>query len=305
MLIKYGMKSIFGGIAKQFFSSSNHSSSKIQKGKHLIGNINDLADGQMKEANLIISDKPQKVLLSRINGKYYATTHLCTHYKARLVTGVLTEEGRVVCPWHGACFNVATGDIEEAPALEALKCFDIVTENDSVYIFADASDFMTSSQPACKRTVEADMDGRRMVIVGGGPAASVAAESLRVAGFQGRIIVISKEPHLPIDRIKLSKVLHANVENLLLYQPDYLNKLKIEYELSKKVQSLDIQNKKVELSDGRSIGYDKLLIATGGEPRTLSIPGADLKNIFTIRHIENNHAILSGNFSHFIEYFHL
>lgn len=63
----------------------------------------------------------KKVLVSRVKGRFYATSHLCTHYKAPLVKGTLAEDGRLMCPWHGACFNVGTGDIEDAPALDRAR----------------------------------------------------------------------------------------------------------------------------------------------------------------------------------------
>lgn len=65
--------------------------------KYLVGRTSDLADGQMKEVTIEVEgeEKPQKVLLSRIKGQFFATSHLCTHYKARLVTGVLSADGRV------------------------------------------------------------------------------------------------------------------------------------------------------------------------------------------------------------------
>lgn len=69
------------------------------------------------------------------------------------------------------------------------------------------------------------------MIVGGGAAGAVAAESIRQAGFDGKVMVISKEPHLPIDRIKLSKFLTAECENILIYKPDYLDQIKVDYRL--------------------------------------------------------------------------
>ena len=49
-----------------------------------------------------------------VEGKweYFATSHLCPHYKAPMVKGVFSSDGRVMCPWHGACLRVQTGDIE-------------------------------------------------------------------------------------------------------------------------------------------------------------------------------------------------
>lgn len=75
-----------------------------------------------------------KVLLSRVQDQFYATSHLCPHYRARLVTGTLSSDGRLGCPWHAACFSVRTGDIEEAPSLEALKSYPVAIEDAKVYL---------------------------------------------------------------------------------------------------------------------------------------------------------------------------
>lgn len=65
-----------------------------------------------------------KALLVRENGEYSAVGHKCTHYGAPLSTGHLSN-GRVRCPWHGACFNVKTGDIEDFPGLDSLPKFEV------------------------------------------------------------------------------------------------------------------------------------------------------------------------------------
>lgn len=65
-----------------------------------------------------------KALLVRENGQYFAVGHKCTHYGAPLSTGHLCN-GRVRCPWHGACFNVKTGDIEDFPGLDSIPKFEV------------------------------------------------------------------------------------------------------------------------------------------------------------------------------------
>ena len=279
------MSSVFGG----------DSDVGSDRKKYLVGTTNELHDGQMKEADIKVGDKAYKVLLSKVSGQYYATSHLCSHYKARLVTGVLTGGGRLVCPWHAACFNVRTGDIEEAPATQTLQTFQTMIEGENVFIMAEAADFLTPFRTACSQVVKGDpIDNRQIVIIGGGAAGAMAAESARATGFSGKIVLITREPHLPIDRIKLSKFLDVQVENLLLHRIDYLKQINIEYQVSEEVTAVDPTEKTITLTDGSSLRYDKLLIATGGEPRHLPIAGADLQNIFVIRHIEANEAILKA-----------
>lgn len=74
----------------------------------------------MREVELADS----KVLLIRQNGRFSAIGHKCSHYGAPLAKGVLSD-GRVRCPWHGACFNVSSGDIEEFPGLDGVGCFQV------------------------------------------------------------------------------------------------------------------------------------------------------------------------------------
>ncbi len=65
-----------------------------------------------------------KVLVVRQNGEFSAIGHKCTHYGAPLAKGYLGN-GRVRCPWHGACFNIRSGDIEEFPGLDSVPCFKV------------------------------------------------------------------------------------------------------------------------------------------------------------------------------------
>lgn len=65
-----------------------------------------------------------KILLIKQKGELHALGTKCTHYGALLNTGALGD-GRVRCPWHGACFNIKTGDIEDYPGLDSLPCYKV------------------------------------------------------------------------------------------------------------------------------------------------------------------------------------
>jgi len=82
--------------------------------------VKDLENGQMREVELGWG----KVLLVKDNGEFHALGHKCPHYGAPLVKGVLSR-GRVRCPWHGACFNISTGDLEDFPGLDSLHKFQV------------------------------------------------------------------------------------------------------------------------------------------------------------------------------------
>jgi len=106
-----------------------------------------------------------KVLLVKSHGKVHAMSSTCTHFGAPLKTGVVSD-GRITCPWHGACFNVASGDVEDAPALDALAKFEIVEKSDGVYIKGEEKVIKASRRAqniACKPTSQDE----KVVIIGG------------------------------------------------------------------------------------------------------------------------------------------
>ena len=73
---------------------------------------------------------------------------MCPHYKAPLVKGVLSIDGdkaRIECPWHGACFDAKTGDIEDAPSLDSLQSYKVSINGQDVYIEADPAGTRTVS----------------------------------------------------------------------------------------------------------------------------------------------------------------
>ena len=104
--------------------------------EYFVAETSDLKDGEMYVLDDSYSNRKEvsfqagKALLSKIDGEFYATSHLCPHYKAPLVKGTLSSDGRVMCPWHGACFRVQTGDIEDAPSVDGLASFKVHAPTD-------------------------------------------------------------------------------------------------------------------------------------------------------------------------------
>ncbi|KAF9453451.1 hypothetical protein P691DRAFT_800718 [Macrolepiota fuliginosa MF-IS2] len=244
----------------------------------------ELQDGQMKEVDF----ESGKVLLSRLGDKIHATSAWCTHYGAPLVKGVLTADSRVACPWHGACFSVCTGDIEDAPAPAALHSFKVGVIDGKIHVTADPEHTIKDNMLRHPRLLTEDTSFKTgLVIVGGGSGAFFAVESLREHGYKEPITILSKEPHPPIDRTKLSKALITDPAKIQWKTPA---DLKIKYgttlRLGVEVTSVDLKNKKVTLDNGAdAIAYEKLIIAPGGTPRRLPIEGADLENVYTFRGI--------------------
>jgi apoptosis-inducing factor 3 len=130
-------------------------------------------------------------------------------------------------PWHGACFNACTGDIEDAPGLNNLSSFKVEEEGSALFITPPESEDVTASKepPA----FASSKSGKGVVIVGGGAGAAHAVEELREAGYRGRIRVVSSEPYLPIDRTKLSKALIADSSKIALRSAEFYEKLGVEF----------------------------------------------------------------------------
>ncbi|KAI5811445.1 hypothetical protein DFH27DRAFT_533605 [Peziza echinospora] len=236
-----------------------------------------------------------KVLLLKVNGDLRALSPRCTHYGAPLVKGVVTGDGRITCPWHGACFNTATGDIENAPALDHLNAFPIHLKNNSIYITATEEKLKAFSRRPdikCKPSGAAAKD--HVVIVGGGSGAIGAIESLREKGFKGLITCISKEPHLPIDRTKLSKALITDVSKIQWRDAKYFEEAGVTFKLNTIVSEVDFAGKKVKIEGGEEVSYTKLILATGGTAKRLPMDGFELGNVFTLRGIDDAKAIVDA-----------
>ncbi|XP_067121328.1 apoptosis-inducing factor 3 isoform X2 [Centruroides vittatus] len=244
----------------------------------------DLENGEMKVYEL---GQQGSVLLVKEDGTFSALGTKCTHYNAPLIKGVLSN-GKIRCPWHGACFNSKTGDIEDFPGLDSLPCYRVRVDGGEVKVSASSHEVGKNKRvkPTSKRTVD---DKRTFIVIGGGGAGQTCVETLRQEGFTGRLILISKEPNRPYDRPKLSKALSAKAEDLALRSPDYYQSADIELWLNREVTSIETEKRLLTCSDGTSIQYDAIMIATGGRPRTLD--NVDLKNIHYLRSVEDANVI--------------
>ncbi len=123
-------------------------------------------------------------------------------------------------------------------------------------------------------------------IVGAGLAGGRAAIALRERGFDGRLVLIGEEADPPYERPPLSKSYLAGElarDKLFLQAPDAYSQQSIELHRGARALVLDRTRRRVEMSDGELLEFDRLLLATGSRPRTLAIPGADLDGVFIYR----------------------
>ena len=138
------------------------------------------------------------------------------------------------------------------------------------------------------------MEHTSYVIIGGGLAAVAAADALRRRDKTGRLMLIAAEPHPPYDRVPLSKeYLLGEMERdqVFLRRPRFYERNKVELILNQAATALDLNTRQVTLANGTQITFDKLLLATGGRPRRLPIPGDDLAGIYYLRNLEDTEAM--------------
>ncbi|WP_025738362.1 NAD(P)/FAD-dependent oxidoreductase [Mycobacterium genavense] len=135
------------------------------------------------------------------------------------------------------------------------------------------------------------MSNNGIVIVGGGLAAARAAEQLRRSGYTGPVTIVSDEVHLPYDRPPLSKeVLRKEVDDVVLKPREFYDENDITLRLGAAAAALDTAAQTLTLSDGTSLGYDELVIATGLVPRRIpAFP--DLDGIRVLRSFDESLAL--------------
>ncbi|WP_027797576.1 NAD(P)/FAD-dependent oxidoreductase [Paraburkholderia acidipaludis] len=134
---------------------------------------------------------------------------------------------------------------------------------------------------------------RVMAIVGAGHVGGRAAQTLREAGWDGRIVLIGAEPHLPYERPPLSKALLTGEREpgqCGLRAPEAWREDGIEHRVAT-VRSLDPATRTLHLGDGETLACEALLLATGGHARRLSVPGASGALVQCLRTLDDAAAI--------------
>jgi 3-phenylpropionate/trans-cinnamate dioxygenase ferredoxin reductase subunit len=141
-----------------------------------------------------------------------------------------------------------------------------------------------------------------IVIAGAGHAAGQAAASLRQARYEGDIVIIGDEPHIPYQRPPLSKQYlsgEQGIERVYLRAEKFYADKNITLNLNTRVESISVEEKSVATSAGTTLEYDNLLLATGSRARLLPVPGSNLEGIHYLRSIADvdsiRDAMLAGN----------
>ena len=236
-----------------------------------------------------IDDK--KGLLIRLADGLHAVSGLCPHAQAPLHEGALCGR-RLVCPWHQSVFDVTSGSLLEPPSLDGLERYPVRIVGDQV--------FVTLPEPPSHVPPSVQKSGRTVLLVGAGAAGQVAAETLRQEGFDGRIVLVGQESGMPYDRTNLTKHFlsgKARREDLPLRRdPGFFDQIGVERKIGT-VTRLAVREKRATFADGQTLGYDAAILATGGTPKALDVPGADdprVRLFRTVADAEQVIALVSG-----------
>lgn len=255
--------------------------------EHVLGPADHLlSDGEMKRFDL--EEKP--VVVARVGSDYFAVGGKCSHYGAPLEKGVLKGH-TLMCPWHHACFDVRSAVRLEPPALNDIPRYEVAVRDGQVVVTLPN----TNEREPQGRT--APNDQRVFAIVGGGAAGNAAAEQLRRDGYTGRIVILSAASNVPVDRPNLSKDYmagEAEPDWIPLRGEGWYAERDIELRLNTTATRLDASDHALHLEGGETLRYDRMLLCTGGIPRTLpKVPGAELANIETLRTLPDADRIIA------------
>jgi 3-phenylpropionate/trans-cinnamate dioxygenase ferredoxin reductase subunit len=137
---------------------------------------------------------------------------------------------------------------------------------------------------------------KTFAIVGAGLAGAKAAETLREEGFDGRIVLIGDDPERPYERPPLSKGYLAGKddrEKAFVHDGDFYDAHDIELRTGTRVTAIHPPGMELVLDGSERVGFDRLLLTTGAEPRRLDLPGADMPGVVYLRTLADSERLRS------------
>jgi NADPH-dependent 2,4-dienoyl-CoA reductase/sulfur reductase-like enzyme/nitrite reductase/ring-hydroxylating ferredoxin subunit len=230
----------------------------------------------------------QPAILVRRGDELFAAGAKCTHYGGPLGEGLVVGE-TIRCPWHHACFDLRSGEVLRAPARDPLPRWRVELSNGIAYA---RERIERERRPALRSAGLPES----IVIVGGGPAGNMAAETLRGEGYAGPVTILSADSALPADRPNLSKDYlagRAPEEWALLRPASFYRENGIDLRLNTRVTRIEPEQRSIELAEGSRERFGALLLATGAEPVRLEIPGADLGHVRYLRTLDDSRMLIA------------
>jgi len=238
------------------------------------------------EARVVGKLGDDEILLVLQEDEYFAVGARCTHYSGPLGQGLVVGD-EVRCPLHHACFSLRTGEPLRPPAFDAIPCWRVERVGDRVFVREKLAAPAVTRKAATPSSV---------VIIGGGAAGLTAADTLRREGYRGPLTLISADESAPYDRPNLSKDYlagEAGDDWIPLRSPDYYKERAIDLVLNARVTKLDTARRRVEVEDGKSYEFERLLLATGADPIRLTLPGASESTARYLRTYADSRALVA------------
>jgi 3-phenylpropionate/trans-cinnamate dioxygenase ferredoxin reductase component len=135
------------------------------------------------------------------------------------------------------------------------------------------------------------------VIVGASMTGAKAAEALREEGFGGAVVLLGEEQERPYERPPLSKGYLLGKDDrasIYVHEESWYAEHEVDLRLGVTATALDLAARQVVLAGGGTVGYDKVLLATGAAPRRLSVPGADLEGVVYLRRVGDSERLAAA-----------
>ena len=224
-----------------------------------------------------------KVLLTNVEGTVYAVESKCSHFGLPLENAALCGH-RLRCPFHHACFDVRDGKQLEAPGMDGLTTFGVEIKDGAIYLSeAPNPTPKPSPAPASPPDYQTYFD---YAIVGGGIAAANAVDGIRELDKDGSIVLLTREDLPPYDRTHVSKALldgGKDAADLPVRSEIYYTEQGVDLRENTVVSEVNVEEKTISILGGDVLTYKKVLLATGGTPRQLDLPGSALHQVHLMR----------------------
>lgn len=245
-----------------------------------LGSVTDFAENTPTKASTACRD----LVVVRQGEAFFLLDHACQHLGAPLSEAIVDGDA-LVCPWHRSLIRLSDGQMMEPPGCRHHRRYEHVVEDGRLLVDIEPEESSYREVEFSEKDHGRD-DPATIVILGAGAAGMSAAQTLAEEGYRGDITVISHEDEATFDRTKLSKgLLHERGEAYVGALSD-LRGHGLTYRQAT-VESVSLDDRSVTLEGGETISADALILATGGKPVELDMPGSDLNGIMTLRSLKD------------------